>query len=172
MTIQSGTTSHKRGMFFYSFILIAFILVGGVSVITLIMVQDLRDQIAGDAQVITIDSPSVIAENSNVCPDDVLVWVTRFTYHQAPLLVEMVRNVKNLDKDLFVDYLQRATIPIDRTGTDDSKTQWVVPMLDPGRYRLIVSATDVLTVVTSDRRLLQYAVDFTVKNDCTTEESP
>ena len=166
MKPRFGIPCYDGKIFLYIFILIAIIIVTGTVLYTALTVQDLRNRIIGHSGLLTINTSVVTAENPTVCPGDELIWSLELTYHDAPMLMEVIRNVARLDRDASIDYEQKASIPIMKTGTDVSTTQWLVPLLEPGHYRVIVSTLNVRTISTVDSNLLQYYVDFEIPNNC------
>ncbi|HSG61594.1 MAG TPA: hypothetical protein VLA24_09190 [Pseudomonadales bacterium] len=166
MKPRAGIPYYDGKIFLYIFILVVIIIVIGIALYTALIVQDLQDRIAGQMELITINTPVVTAENPTVCPGDILVWSLELTYHDAPMLMEVIRNIANVDQDVAIDYEQKASVPIVKMGTDVSITNWLVPSLEPGRYRVIVSTTNVHTVTAVDNKLLQYYVDFEVMENC------
>lgn len=140
-----------------------------VIVLAVLTVRNWAEQLAEAAAVpVSINDSDLIvdADNPDVCPGDILMWPLTITYERGGLLMDVTRNVRNLDTGrLFVAdgtiYTEQIRVPQEEAGTFGRQSLWRVPQLPPARYRLITSTQSV-----TGGNLLQYYVEFTVRSDC------
>lgn len=113
---------------------------------------------------VSVSETSITPEQEFVCPGDLLWWTLNITYHEAPLLMEIDRHIRNLDSNrLLLDHMVSLRVPQEETGTFARRAPWRVPELEPGNYRIITTTWHV-----TDSELLQYYVEFEVREDCET----
>ena len=139
-----------------------YCLVVAVVVLMLASIREINQVFSVPAVPIAIAESAIIATNPIVCPGDMLHWPLTITYNKAPLLMEVTRNIRNLGSGLLVmSYVDQLSIPQEETGTFKRDVLWRVPELPPANYRLITTTTSVV-----GSELLQYYVEFTVRNGC------
>jgi len=142
--------------------ILMYCLIIAVVVLMLASIREINQVFSVPAVPISIAEATIVAHNPNVCPGDMLNWPLTITYNKAPLLMDVTRNVRNLDTGtLVVSYVSQLSIPQEETGTFKRNILWSVPDLPPAKYRLITTTTSVV-----GSELLQYYVEFTVLGNC------
>lgn len=144
---------------------IASALIMSLIVLLFLVVRDIGARLNRPDLPFSIDEvPTVV--NPNVCPGSVLEWPLTITYYQDAILLDITRNVRNLDTgDLaIVDgslYMSRVFVPQETAGVFKRNARWLVPQLPPANYRLITT-----TQSATGSRLIQYYVNFKIREDC------
>ena len=149
--------------------LVVFVFALGVVLLTTLTVRNWAEELAKPAVIpISIADPdmTIVANNPDVCPGEILSWPLTITYIRGGILIDVVRNVRNIDTNALVAIdghiiAEELRIPQEEAGTFERTGSWRVPNLPPARYRLITSARS-----TTGGSLLQYYVEFTVGSDC------
>lgn len=141
----------------------SYALIVAIGILLLLSILELRRRLdVPPVPPVPIVAIAGAAENPKLCPGELLRWPLTITYNRAPLLMDVYRHLRNLDTGgLLLNNQTHVVIPQEETGTFARDAVWPVPVLSPGRYRLITSTMDA-----SGSELLQYYIEFKIEDDC------